>query len=82
MTIKTHPCDLAMMTAEQAWENIAAANERASKAPKGYHRNHWLEIAKRSADVWFERMDNRLCAKHPLLFRRHDLDHTARGQVR
>lgn len=78
----THPCDILNMTAEQAWRNIADANEAVAKAPRGYHRNRWLEIAKRSADVWFERTDNRTFAKYPLLFRRNDLDHTARGKVK
>lgn len=81
--MKTHPCDLLTMTAEQAWENTGKALRRAYAMPKGYHRNHWLELAKRSADVWFDRTENRLAGKERAdAIQRDDLDRTARGKVR
>jgi hypothetical protein len=87
MSIKTHPCDLLTMTAERAWGNIVAANDLAARAPKGFHRNQWLEIGKRSTDVWLERIDERCLAlasvspEFRCFFKRHDLDHTAKGKV-
>lgn len=81
--MKTHPCDLLTMTAGEAWDNIGAAVRRANAMPKGYHRNHWLEIARRSADVFFERTENVLTRKHlALCIQRDDLDRTARRKVR
>lgn len=81
--MKTHPCDVLMMTAEQAWENTGKAVRRAYAMPKGYHRNYWLELAKRSADVWFERTENRLAAKHlALVIQRDELDRSAARKVR
>jgi hypothetical protein len=78
--MKTHPCDVLTMTAEQAWANIEEATRLAMKAT-GYHRNYWLEIAKRSADVWFMRTENRLEAKHlAICIQRDSLDRRQKGR--
>jgi hypothetical protein len=81
--MKTHLCDILIMTAEAAWENIEEAVARARKFPAGYHRNHWLEIAKRSTDVWLERTENKVQRLELRLFvDANPLDHTAKGKVR
>lgn len=72
--MKTHPCDVLTMTAEQAWANLVEATRLSQKAT-GYHRNYWLEIAKRSADVWFMRTEARLEARHlAMCIQRDSLD--------
>jgi hypothetical protein len=72
--MKTHPCDVLTMTAYEAWDNIRDALKNAQRAT-GYHRNYWLEIAKRSTDVWFMRTEAMFEAKHlPLVIQRDDLD--------
>ncbi len=78
--MKTHPCDVLTMTAGEAWDNIGKALRRAYAMPAGYHRNYWLEVAKRSTDVWLARTENRVSL--PLAIQRDPLDRTAHAKVR
>lgn len=60
MRIFGSPCDIKILTADQAWENYCSALQLATSARAALDRHRWASIARLSLDQYFARLEVRL----------------------